>query len=189
MTDVVWGDFWRSDEAWLGAAQHSMFLGEGKLFQQRLANFHPPRGNHCISQERKHEFPQVPPKKQKSWDGWTSTHIICARILKIRPENALPKLIWKGKAGFRRERLAEDGMCIICTLTQPCSYMETPAVKPFTMHRKHLTWFIRTFWIKWSWSLVFHKTFADSVFFMDLPLSNCYQNSTGCNFFFMFPEK
>lgn len=139
---VVRGDFWRSDKAWLGAAQHSMFLGEGQLFWQRaatVASFHPPQGNRCLSQEREHEW--IPMRKRESWDRWTETHIIYVEILKIRPENAIAKLIWKGQAGFMRRRLAEDGMCIICNLTHAAAIWRHQLSYSSWMHRKHLTWF------------------------------------------------
>lgn len=138
---MVRDDFWRSEEARLGAAQHSLFLGEGQLFRQKVAavaSFHPPWGNRCLSQEREHE--RIPPRKQESWDRWAATHIIYVKILKIRPENAIAKLIWKGQAGFMRRRLAEDGMCIICNLTQAAviwrhqlSYPSTDTQKTFNM--------------------------------------------------------
>lgn len=80
-------------------------------------------------------------------------------------------------------------MCIICSLTQTPVIWRHWLSNPSWMHRKYLIWLNRTFWIKGSWTLLFHKIFANSIFFMDLLLSNCCQNSAGCSFFFMFPEK
>lgn len=155
---TVQDDFWRSDEARLWAAQHSVFLGEGPLFRQRAAAaacFCPLQANHCLSREREQEW--IPPRKQEFWDRWTATHIIYVKILKIRPENAIAKLIWKGQAGFMRRRLAEDSMCIICNLTQAAVVCRHQLSYPPWTHRKHLTWFNRTIWIKWCWSLFFTR--------------------------------
>lgn len=146
----------------------------------RWQNFHPSQGNHCFSQEHK----WIPLGKRESWDRWTVTYIIYVKMLKIRPENAIAKLIWMGQAGLMR-RLAEDGMCIMCNLTQAAGVWRHQLSYPLWMHRKHWTWFNRTIWIKRCWSLFFTRPLLIVFFLWTFPsktVTKTQQNAISSSF-------